>query len=156
MDAKLEKIIEYYEKSCVYGKIYEDRYEGVCKLKDYIDPGDFYNIYVKNIGGTELNDEIYLFSEKLILKLSFQLKANGVFSDYKVYRVSEVLNIRLIDDITYGQEVSLDIDFKNGNSIQIDNREDEGGIEEEFAQKRKEINKQILESVFRDMIKILI
>lgn len=155
VDAKLEKIREYYEKSCIYGKIYEDRYDAVCKLKDYIDSNEFYDIYVKNIGGTELDDEIYLFSKSIILELSFQLKANGVFADYKVYRTSEIINVRLIDDISYSKDVVLDIDFKNGAGISIDNRESSGYIEEEFAQKRKEVNKLILESIFKDMIKIM-
>lgn len=155
MESKLDKIMEFYEKSCVYGKTYEDRYDSVEKLKGYLDLGEFYDIYVKNIGGTELDDEIYLFSKKLIVKMVFQIKASGVYGDCRAYRVSEISNIRMIDDITYNRDIVLDIEFKDGTVISIDNRENVSDRDEDFADRQREINKSILESVFRDMLKTI-
>ncbi len=152
----MDALLNFYQKNSLYITLYGEKYEAILKAKEYVEDSDKTRIYINNFYEKDASEEIYIFDERKLLKIEFDIKSSFLMTKYKIYRLQDVHNIELIKDTGYDLETRLIIDFSN-EKLELNNIEkyDLDNADDEINEKKKELNSKLLEGIFQCLIKTM-
>lgn len=152
----MDALLNFYQKNSLYITLYGEKYEAILKAKEYVEDSDKTRIYINNFYEKDASEEIYIFDERKLLKIEFDIKSSFLMTKYKIYRLQDVHNIELIKDTGYDLETRLIIDFSN-EKLELNNIEkyDLDNADDEINEKKKELNSKLLEGIFQYLIKTM-
>lgn len=152
----MDALLNFYQKNSLFITLYGEKYEAILKAKEYVEDIDKTRIYINNFYEKDTDEEIYIFDNKKLLKISFDIKDSFLMTRYKVYKLENISNIELVKDTGYDLETRLILSF-DGEDIELNNIEkyDLENIDDEINEKKKELNSKLLEGIFEYLIKFM-